>query len=129
MRSITTLYGENAGKVWQLVNEKNGVDEQTLKQSTMLNKEEFHAAIGWLAREDKIKKNGDTYHLDRTNLSNDVGSVAGRVWKILDIWEEADLQTLKKLADISDEEVYSGLGWLAREGKIDKTDQNRYYLK
>jgi hypothetical protein len=129
VRSITSLYGENAGRIWQLVNEKTSADEQTIKQSTMMNKENFHAAVGWLAREDKIKRTGDVYSLDSTNLSQDIGSVAGRVWKILDIWEEADLQTLKKLADMSDEEVYAGLGWLAREGKIDKTEQDRYYLK
>ena len=129
VRSKTSLYGESAGRIWQVISKESTVDEQTLKQATMLGKEEFHAAIGWLAREDKIRRTGDLYSLDTTNLSEDIGDIAGRIWKILDIWEEADLQTLKNLSDASDEEIYAGLGWLAREGKIDLTDQNRYYLK
>ncbi|MDG6229646.1 MAG: winged helix-turn-helix domain-containing protein [Candidatus Thermoplasmatota archaeon] len=122
-------YGEKAGRVWHIVNERSEVDEQTLKQTAMLSKEDFHAAIGWLAREGKIRKTGTCYSLDDTNLSDDIGTVAGRIWKILDIWEDADLQTLKKLSDVTDEEIYAGLGWLAREGKVDKTEQNRYYIK
>lgn len=129
VRSSISLYGEDAGRVWQVVNEKLSVDEQTLKLTTMLDGEEFYAAIGWLARENKIKKTNNIYSLDASNLGEDIGANAGKIWKILDIWEEADIQTLKKLADTSDEEIYLSLGWLAREGKIDKNDQNRYYLK
>ncbi|MFH1013468.1 MAG: winged helix-turn-helix domain-containing protein [Thermoplasmatota archaeon] len=129
MRSKTSLYGENAGRIWKVVNEKSSVDEQTLKQITMLNNEEFHAAIGWLARENKIKKTDDAYSLDDSNLEKDIGTTAGRIWKILDIWEEADIHTLKKLADTPDEDIYAGLGWLAREGKVDISEQNRFYLK
>lgn len=129
MRSRLLLYGENAGRIWQVVNEKSSIDEETLKQTTMLDNEEFYAAIGWLARENKIKKTNNFYSLDASNLGKDIGTNAGKIWKILDIWEEADIQTLKKLVDASNEEIYASLGWLAREGKIDKNNQNRYYLK
>ncbi len=129
VRSSISLCGENAGRVWHVVNEKLSVDEQTLKLTAMLGEEEFYTAIGWLARENKIKKTNNFYSLDASNLSKDIGTNAGKIWKILDIWEEADIQTLQQLADTSHEEIYTGLGWLAREGKIDKNDQNRYYLK
>jgi len=128
VRNLTTKFGDNAGKIWQVLNQNENSDEDELKEKTHLAKNEIHAGIGWLARENKIKKEDENYTLDSTNLTDTVGSTAGRLWKILDIWDEADLITLKKLSGSSEEEVYAALGWLAREGKINH-DSGRYTLK
>ncbi len=119
VRNLKTKFGENAGKIWQALQDIESTDEDTLQESTKLSKNDFYAGVGWLAREDKIKKVDDRYYeLDSTNLTDYVGSTAGTVYKILDIWDEADITTLKKLSDTDEEEVYAALGWLAKEGKV-----------
>jgi hypothetical protein len=90
---------------------------------------DFLAGVGWLARENKISKKNKTYTLGDSNISDQVGSIAGMVWKILDIWEEADIVTLKKLADVPEEDIYTALGWLAREDKINFDKEQGYRLK
>lgn len=127
VRNLTTKFGENAGKIWQTLSQTEKVNEEKLQKDTQLSKKEFYAGIGWLAREDKIKKTDEHYTLDSTNLTDQIGTTAGRVWKILDIWDEADIITLKKLSDCSEEQVYSALGWLAKEGKVDH-EKGRYVL-
>ncbi len=126
VRNITTKFGENAGKIWTRLEEEGHSKEKSILKSTQLNEKEFYAGIGWLARENKIRKEKNKYTLGETNLDHSVGTTAGRVWKILDIWEEADIVTLKKLADVSEKDVYAALGWLGREDKIE-VDANRNY--
>ena len=118
VRNLTIMFGEHAGKIWQILNETGNASEMELKDSLRLSKTEFYSGVGWLARENKIKKVNDSFELDSTNLTEEVGSAAGKVWKILNVWDEADLIILKKLSGFSEEEVYAALGWLAREGKI-----------
>jgi hypothetical protein len=119
VRNLKTKFGENAGKIWQALKETENTDEDRLQESTNLSKNDFYAGVGWLARENKIKKVDDNYYeLDSTNLTDQVGSTAGKVYKILDIWDEADITTLKKLSDTDEKEVYAALGWLAKEGKV-----------
>lgn len=122
VRNLTTKFGENAGKIWHSLYQTGNAEEEQLQEHTQLSKNEFYAGIGWLARENKIKKNNNSYELDSTNLNDKVGSTAGRVWKILNIWDEADIVTLQKLSNCSEEEIYAALGWLAREGKVDRGD-------
>ena len=122
VRNLTTKFGENAGRIWHTLYQTGNSEEEQLQEHTKLSKDEFYSGIGWLARENKIKKINDYYKLDSTNLTDQVGTVAGRVWKILDIWDEADIVTLQKLSDCSEEEVFTALGWLAREGKIEHED-------
>jgi len=129
MRDITTKYGDNAGKIWQTLNEQGCLKKSKLVKATKLRDDEFFSGIGWLAKEDKItKEEKDCYRLDNTNLDSEIGSHAGRVWKILDIWGESDFVTLKRLSDLKDDQVHSALGWLAREDKI-KFDEKRFTLK
>ena len=118
VRNLTTKFGENAGKIWHTLYQTGTTDENQLQESTKLSKKEMYAGIGWLARENKIKKVNNNYQLESTNLTDSVGTTAGRVYKILDIWDEADIITLKKLSDSSEENVFAALGWLAKEGKI-----------
>ncbi len=54
MMMIETI-GQNAGKVWQLLNaQSDAVSITFIKQETGLAESEVYAAIGWLAREGKI---------------------------------------------------------------------------
>jgi len=46
--------GLNAGKVWRLLSDCTLWDYDTLKRASGLKDKELGAAIGWLAREDKI---------------------------------------------------------------------------
>ena len=57
------LIGENAGIVWHVLESKGSLSFEALQEETELDLPEFFAAIGWLAREDKIsfdKENGIT---------------------------------------------------------------------
>ena len=129
VRNITTKFGENAGKIWTNLEQEGESKEKTLLKTTKLNKKDFYIGLGWLARENKIRKDNNRYQLGDTNLDESVGTVAGRIWKILDIWEEADVVTLKKLADVPEEDVYAALGWLGREDKIIIDQRQNYRLK
>ena len=48
------LIGLNAGKVWQLLNNNKRWSYSELKDAVGLSDRDLNAAIGWLAREDKI---------------------------------------------------------------------------
>lgn len=57
------LIGENAGIVWRMLESKGSLSFEELQNETDLDLPEIFAAIGWLAREDKIsfnKENGIT---------------------------------------------------------------------
>ena len=63
INSIEQL-GRNAGKVWDAISQNGPQTESQLLETTSLRDYELHAAIGWLARENKISKEGDRYQLD-----------------------------------------------------------------
>ena len=46
--------GENAGLVWSKLKDNKHWEYEELKQVTGLTDRDLNAAIGWLAREDKI---------------------------------------------------------------------------
>lgn len=46
--------GEMAGKVWSTLNEKGSMTVAKLKTALSADTFELNAAIGWLAREDKV---------------------------------------------------------------------------
>jgi len=117
--SLLERFGASAGKIWEKLSEKDVQHEVKLRKQTRLSKEEFYGAVGWLAREDKIEKKGKTFVLGNTNLTEEVGTNAGKIWKTLNIWGELDLPNLAKLADLNDKELFTALGWLARENKVE----------
>lgn len=119
MTNLLEKFGVSAGKIWEKLSETELQPEAKLRRKTGLNKEEFYGAIGWLAREDKIRRKGRSYALGDTNLIGEVGANAGRIWKTLNIWGELDLPNLARLADLNDKELFTALGWLAREGKVE----------
>lgn len=50
----TETIGINAGSVWNALNEAKALSLKQLKKATKLKDKEVFAALGWLAREDKI---------------------------------------------------------------------------
>lgn len=48
------LIGENAGKIWRLLNNNCRWTYEELKEKSGLSDRDLNAAIGWLAREGKI---------------------------------------------------------------------------
>ena len=130
MRSNTTKFGDNAGKIWTALNEKGCLDKTNIQEITKLTEDDLYTGIGWLARENKIHKEEENcFRLDYTNLDSKIGAHAGKIWKILDIWGDADFKTLKRLSDLENNDIHSALGWLAREDKIQENEKERFTLK
>lgn len=48
------VIGNNAGLVWNALNENNGLTGKAIKKATKLKDKELYAALGWLAREGKL---------------------------------------------------------------------------
>ena len=46
--------GENAGHIWQLLNEKREIQLSKLLEISEIEESEFNRSLGWLAREGKI---------------------------------------------------------------------------
>ena len=130
MRDVTTKFGDNAGKIWSVLSEKGCLKKDDIITLTKLDEKNFHAGLGWLARENKIsRQDEDCFKIDNSNLDSEIGSHAGRVWKILDIWGDVDYDSIKRLSDLDDEELHAALGWLAREDKININENSRFNLK
>ena len=119
MPNLVEEFGYNAGKIWDTLNTQGPLSETKLLSKTMLDERQLHAAIGWLARENKICKNGTIYKLGQTNLTNKIGADAGKLWNALNTKKEADMSSVAKMAKIQERDAYTALGWLARENKID----------
>ena len=130
VRDLSVKFGEDAGKIWVTLSQNGPLRKDDLVSVAKLNDEEFQAGLGWLAREDKIYRvDDDSFNLGFTNLTKEIGSQAGRLWRILDIWGEADFVSLRRLSDMPEACVYRALGWLAREGKICVNDDDMFCLK
>jgi hypothetical protein len=119
MNEIASSFGTNAGLVWRTLQQYGPLSESALVEHTHFSTYQLFVAIGWLARENKIRKENDLYKLGETNLVPLVGKDAGKIWRALDIWGEVDSISLSRLARISEDDVFCAAGWLAREGKID----------
>ncbi|MFY9161026.1 MAG: winged helix-turn-helix domain-containing protein [Paludibacteraceae bacterium] len=52
------------------------------------------------------------------------GENAGLVWNALANGKQ-EIKALKKATKLNDKEVYAALGWLAREGKVEITEQEK----
>ena len=130
MRNTIEEYGLSAGKIWKTLNHKGSLNKKKIIESTKLNDRDFYVGLGWLARENKIfREKKNYYKLDDTNLTGEIGKIAGRIWKIIDIWEEVDMTSIKNLSGVDENLIYSGIGWLAREDKININDEQKFKLK
>ena len=119
----THLIGMNAGKVWEALQENQSLTQHQIMNETGLNGEKFNQAVGWLSRENKIRKDGEFYSLSETNLTDSIGSNAGVVVTVLEDLAES-VEGLEHLTRIQPDEFQQAVGWLAREGHF-KQPENR----
>lgn len=49
------VIGLNAGAIWSVLHQQGEMSFKSLKKATKLKEKELWAAIGWLARESKIR--------------------------------------------------------------------------
>jgi len=124
MSEIESLFGDRAGTIWQILQNHGPLSETELLDLTHLTEPQLYAAIGWLARENKIRKEHNLYMLGETNLVPFIGKDAGKIWLALEIWGEIDVQSLSRLSRIVEHDVFTAVGWLAREGKVDGAINN-----
>jgi len=118
VNEIIKSFGNNAGKIWDMLNEEGPQVQTKLIKKINLTQNEFYGAVGWLARENKIYIDKRTYKIGNTNLTDKIGTSAGKVWSVLGSRNEIDVSTITKISKIKKSDCYSALGWLAREGKI-----------
>jgi len=118
MNEILKMIGNNAGKIWRVLDKEGPQVRTKLMEKTSLTEGEFYGAVGWLARENKIRKEKRTYMLGETNLTEKIGGDAGKVWRVLCTRKALDVSAIARLSNLSKYDCYSALGWLAREGKI-----------
>jgi hypothetical protein len=128
MDDVIASTGNKAGVIWEYLKDKNSSTKQDLLKKTNLSKDEFYFGIGWLARENKIALDNDTYTLKQTNLTPTIGNNAGTLWKILEVWDELDSISLQRLSKLDETHLYSALGWLLCERKINGRLQNKKYM-
>jgi hypothetical protein len=118
MNEIIKSFGHSAGRLWDILNNEGPQVHTKLINKTKLRDDDFYGAVGWLARENKIYRDKRTYKIGETNLTEKIGSDAGKIWQILSKNNEIDISTISRLLKIEKRDCYSALGWLAREGKI-----------
>jgi hypothetical protein len=118
MKTLVDEFGWNAGKVWNTLNKKGPLKQETLLHTTKMTEDQLWAAIGWLAREDKIRQENNLYKLGKTNLTPKIGTDAGKVWDTIAKQGEIDISTIAKTVHIPEVDAYAALGWLARENKV-----------
>jgi len=111
-------FGRNAGKVWDTLDVHGSLTQTNLMKKTKLKDDAFYVAVGWLARENKICKDGTVYKLGETNLTDKIGGDARKIWNVLHTWGDIDATYIPRLADIPKKDMYFALGWLACEGKV-----------
>jgi hypothetical protein len=119
MINIVEECGRNAGRIWETLRSQGPLSDAKLMSITKLKEHEFYAAVGWLARENKICKVGDTFKLGETNLTNKIGVAAGKVYTAFETSNEVDVSEIPQMTDLEPKDVHAALGWLARENKIE----------
>jgi hypothetical protein len=74
------------------------------------------------------------FHIIKTNAMNkkSIGTNAGIIWNLLNNNQKWSIQQLRDASGLSEKEIYTAIGWLARENKIemDNSVEGRedYYL-
>jgi hypothetical protein len=51
-------------------------------------------------------------------MQAEIGNAAGTIWRHLDQYGETSLAQLRRGTKLTDQLLFMGLGWLAREGKL-----------
>ena len=117
-KDVVEEYGYSAGKVWKELSTHGPLNEKDLLKNTRLSRNNVYAAIGWLARENKVLYENNMYILGETNLEDEIGETAGKIWETLEKHKEMDIHSISKITNKNENDVYHALGWLAREDKI-----------
>jgi hypothetical protein len=115
--------GVNAGKIWATLNKSGAMDELSIQKAAGLTKGEVHKALGWLAREGKVKIESGKYKLVEggdPKATEKYGKAAGVVWQVL--FGENPSDALRDCLRLEEEVLHGALGWLAKEGKVDEID-------
>ena len=60
-----------------------------------------------------------------TEMLEKIGTNAGKVWTLLDEAGTQNVKDLKKSSKLTDKDLYAALGWLAREGKVTLTEDEK----
>jgi len=118
MSDVEKSIGNNAGRIWDFLSDEGPQVRSKIIENTKMPEEDFFGAIGWLARENKIRKDKRTYKIGDTNLTTKIGSDAGKVWEVLHKRNDLDISVIARLSRVNKKDCYSALGWLAREGKV-----------
>ncbi len=58
-------------------------------------------------------------------MEHEIGEAAGQIWRWLEEKGETTVAKLKQETELSDQLLHMGLGWLAREGKIQLVKDRR----
>lgn len=111
-------FGRNAGRIWQTLHKYDTLSKEQLQEKTQLRPYEIDISVGWLARENKIACESDTYRISETNLTPIIGTNAGVIWETLHRHGESDITILTKETGLHKNEIYEAIGWLAREDKL-----------
>jgi len=62
-------------------------------------------------------------------MKQDIGQVAGSIWQALKKENELAISQIPKAIDERNPVTYQGLGWLAREGKLNyRTEGKRTFV-
>jgi hypothetical protein len=113
------IIGLNAGKIWKLLSTQVTLTKHQICNKENLSESAFHEALGWLARENKIRKDGEFFRLGETNLTEKIGENAGIVLKVL-CELPYSVTPIHDLVVMTEHELHQALGWLAREGKLEE---------
>ncbi|MGF3584852.1 MAG: winged helix-turn-helix domain-containing protein [Thermoplasmatota archaeon] len=62
------------------------------------------------------------------NVVGDIGYNAGKVWRTLNEKGSLQKERILELTNLSEDEFYSAIGWLARENKVLLDNQNTFKL-
>ncbi len=118
MSDVEKSIGNNAGRIWDVLQEEGPQVRSKIIEKTQMPEEDFFGAIGWLARENKIRKDKRTFKAGETNLTEKIGADAGKVWEVLHKRNDLDISGIARLSKVKKRDCYSAIGWLAREGKV-----------
>lgn len=134
MDENTERIGSFAGKVWKNLDDNDSLPARKLMKKSRLKNDEFHQAVGWLAKENKINKSkNNLYSLGKSNIKEEISEHVEKVWHTLENKSRRNVATISKSTGLRPKKVYAALGWLAREDKLeifnDKTLQTKYSLK
>lgn len=56
---------------------------------------------------------------------SEIGVNAGKVWNAIKDGEIKNVADVKKTSKLTDKDLYAAIGWLARESKIELTEEGK----